>query len=408
MVPDNPRPLLERFVADIDAVFAKNTNRRFVLSPTDTLVRTSEFSFQGSHNYPIDDYPIYICMEPGDRTHGGWCQVHPSGATMSMMLTPRMHNLVDGPPGWETDYGTQLHISHHEIAHGCGVAIGEDYDRAMIDDPTGVEPLCPVNSNNPNDILWGRLSDYAADPMLHYGPGGRFSDHNARVISGPYRISQHMVPLAPLDQCSVLVQDEGIPIAEPWPLSGIRVRVWHVDSHSPTCVLLADRVTDSTGRVPFTWPDNPNSNDSVLVKCHGDGYAPSVGWLTQPDLESAGMDGELLEAVARMKPARPEFTPQIRLAAVTGAPGLVQISGLSMGLRFEILAGPFGEEPKPVARLAAMGPEMTWTDPRPMAASMIYRVRTIPQTGQAATPAVRRATLDRMGDLCRMCGQRTR
>lgn len=408
--PADPLRTMMQIVSDMNVVFEKNTNRRFVLD-NPQIKRVSDFNLPGSFFYPTEEYPVYICMSPGERTGNGWARVHPDGGAMLMMEVDRLHPWTEGMMEMNFEHAFQTHVCIHEAAHNFAVAIGEDYDRSQIDDPTGVDPLVPVDVNNPRDILWSRLSDYASDPMLHLAPRGRFSDHNARVISGSYRTSQAMPPFAPLDQCRVLVtQDPFEDIDDPLlndlrhdPMRGARVRIWSVDSRNPSCVLLVDATTDDSGVIPFTWPANPHTNDSVLVKCHADGYTPSAGWLTQPDLESAGMDGEHLEAIVRMRRGREE-SQIITLETVGRLPGVVRILGCVAGQKIEISYGRIGEPPDNFVRMTAEGPDFVWVDTLPQdSISRVYSVRTLPQTGLAAMPAARRLSVDPMARLCRMC-----
>lgn len=397
---------MQQIVADMNAVYEKNTNRRFVLD-NPQIKRVSDFNLPGSFFYPTEEHPVYICMSPGERTGQGWARVHPDGGAMLMMEVERLYPWSEGMMEMNFEYAFQVHVCVHEAAHNFGSAIGEDYDRSQIDDPTGVDPLVPVNSHNPRDILWSRLSDYASDPMLHLAPRGRFSDHNARVISGSYRTSQAMPQFAPLDQCRVLVTNDGdlnehlgFDFA---PMAGVRVRIWSVDSRNPSCELLVDGTTGDSGIIPFTWPANPHTNDSVLVKCHSDGYVPTVGWLTQPDLESAGMDGEPLEAVARMRRGREE-SQIITLETVGRLPGVVRILGCIAGQKIEISYGRIGEAPEHFVRMNAEGPDFVWVDTLPKdSVSRVYKVRTLPQTGLGAMSAARRLSVDPMARLCRMC-----
>lgn len=385
-IPGDPVPALRQFVSDMAFPF-RETNRLLTLDENNPWKRGGLGNMVGSSFYPKESFGVTMIIGFSDRTGGGWTRVAPNGDAVVLFDTARIYE-AGGP--LNSDGQTQIWISQHELGHQFGLDLGEITDLFRIDDLTEVEPIVGVNADDLKDALWGRLSDYATDPMLHQGIVGAFSAHHLRIINGSYRIGQiqSMPPLAPLDQSAIVALG-----ANDAPLAGVRVRIWSVNSHTSEATLLADTVTGPDGRAPFTWPDNPRSNDAVLWKAHAPEFSPVTGWLTIIDLEDAGMDGIPLTAYARLLPQK------IVLEAVQDAPGMLRITGLQVGQEIDILSGPSADGVLTVVdRITATGTEMFWFDPSPASDSTkFYDVRLVRK------PVAMPLTVEK---LCRMCGQR--
>jgi hypothetical protein len=276
---DFVKAALTKYVADMNLILAKNTNRRLVFDPAIGLILTTVKPQTDSSRPPMPTtgFEIWAHAAHTDQqnSYGGYAGMDLSGAGVLAGLKWTQVYDPDALSGSAIhDYSVQLNNMLHELAHVFGAGIGEYYNLASITDTTATEPLLNINLNNPDDSYWSDKPDFMVDPLLRltspasradYLNTVRYSNLTAAVVSGAYRNS-----LSSFDHFTVQVLDEtGQPAAD------VNVKVWNVQgaSGNPN-ELLFDEWTDANGQVTLAWGGNGPAHSSAnflrLIKVYRD------------------------------------------------------------------------------------------------------------------------------------------
>lgn len=283
---DFVKTVLPKYIADMNVILAKNTNRRLVFNPeTDIIITdTQPHTNYASLPLPVEGFEIWAHAETSSYpySYGGYGGLDVSGAGVLGGLQWLKIYDPDEVTGSELkDYWLQVNNMLHELAHVFRAGIGEYYKLATIQDTTGVSPLLNINLLNTNDTFWSDKPDFRPDPLLRNATQDgilnredlldyvKYSSLTATIMNGSYR---NGTPTVDLQNITVsVVSESGEPISD------ANVKIWNVVGNSPfQTQLLTDAVSDSNGQISFAWggSDNPHNNYEFLrlIKVYKDGY----------------------------------------------------------------------------------------------------------------------------------------
>ncbi|RPH57457.1 MAG: hypothetical protein EHM81_11560, partial [Chloroflexi bacterium] len=329
LVPDveTAKASLVKYVADMNTILAKNTERRLVFDPQTGIILTSTPPHTDSAPSPLptEGFEIWVNAAHTDKpaSFGGYGGMDISGAGVLAGLNwTRIYDPDTLAGSSIQDYCLQVNILLHELAHVFGAGIGEYYNLSYVTDTTGLEPLLGINLNNPGDVFWSDKPDFKTDPLLRitysapraeYLATVRYSNLTAAILNGDFRNG-----LPSTDRYSVQVLDEN-----DQPLAGANVKAWNVAGVSPNASeLLADVLTDENGRVELEWGGtgySHNTNNFLrLIKVYRDGVS-----LAQPRYISI-FDADAAKVVfgadpytVTIKPSPAESAPKPQVAVFT-------------------------------------------------------------------------------------------
>jgi hypothetical protein len=273
---------LAKYVADMNTILAKNTNRQLAFDPETGLILTASKPQTDSAQLPLptEGFEIWVNARHTDQqfSYGGYAGVDISGAGVLAGLNwTRIYDPDILSGNAVKDYSLQINNMLHELAHVFGAGIGEYYSLASVTDTTGVEPLLNINLSNPADAYWSDKPDFKTDPLLRvtysasradYLAAVQYSTLTAAVLNGAYRNG-----LPSLDRYTVQVLDEN-----DQPVAGANVKVWSVLALAPyTSQLLQDVLTDENGLVELEWggAGHIHNSDNLLrlIKVYQDGVS---------------------------------------------------------------------------------------------------------------------------------------
>ena len=276
------KSVLPKYVADMNTILAKNTNRRFSFDAQTGIILTptKPQSDSATPPLPVDGFEIWAYAVKSDQkySYGGYASMDQGGAGVLAGL--RWSKLYDPDKlavGDVPDYTIQLNNMLHELAHIFGAGIGEYYNLGKISDTTGMAPLQNISLSDPKDPFWSARPDFLSDPLLQlthastraaYLAAVRYSNLTAAVMSGDNRNG-----VASFTQYTVQVLD-----GNGQPLAGAQVKVWSVSGNAPyPSQTLFDGLTDANGQVLLDWggPDAPHNSDNFLrlIKVYQDGVS---------------------------------------------------------------------------------------------------------------------------------------
>lgn len=282
LVPDMSlaKSVLPKYVADMNAILAKNTSRRFVFDPETGIILTGTKPQTDSARPPLptEGFEVWAYAIHSDRnnSYGGYAGMDKSGAgVLAGLHWTRLYDPENLAAGDVLDYSIQLNNMLHELAHIFGAGIGEYYNLAHINDTTATAPLLNINLDDPQDPFWAGKTDFAADPLLRltyaatradYLAAVKYSDLTAAVMSGDYRNG-----IPSFSQYTVQVLD-----GNGQPLEGANVKVWNVSGNAPyASQSLFDGLSDANGQVVLDWGGTGNVHNSDnflrLIKVYKDG-----------------------------------------------------------------------------------------------------------------------------------------
>ncbi len=397
-LPDEPLPAFRGLVGEVNAVFLKNTNRRFVLDESDPYrIVSNTWSLPGGRPSDGDEWRVTVCIDCDPVSGHGWPKVLEDGSAGVMMKAPEIYHPFDPEEAeQEHDRDRQIHCIAHEIGHHCWVGIGEYYKLARVDDSTGVYPHVPIDCYDPNCPYWSTRQDFLDDPMLLFKPRGKFSELSAKIINGDFRLGGKTVPT----ELNVLleIKDQGDN-----PIKGARVRVFHQDHSSPESALLLEDVSDWLGWVFFDWAQNESvaySQTVRLVKVEAPRMKPTALWLSAYDLQAAYFNGSVRPAFAvKMEPLDGAPVIPAEIVLKMSRPKHVTATGCIPGVTYELLArdtAPIETVWRVVAEKVAETPFLHISDPSPDLPNpsgnnvcRIYRLRSkrVATTALSAHPA---------------------
>ncbi len=318
---DRVKEVLPKYVADLNTILAKNTDRRLIFDPEiDIILTTTQpFSNQASYPLPDEDFEIWaqIVQSEVSYSYGGYAGVDASGAgVLAGLKWVEIYDPDTLTPAALTDYWTQINNLLHEMAHVFGAGMGEYYRLALIQDTTGVAPYLNINFQNPADSFWSDKPDFMADPLLQNAAKienlswlqnrtdlldyVKYSNLTAAIMSGNYR---NALPSVDLQNITFRVVDEaGVPLAD------AATKIWSVVGNTPySATLMADTATDSLGLVTFAWggSKNPHNNYDFLrlIKVYKDGYIATAKYVSifDADIVKLVQERDALEILITMR-----------------------------------------------------------------------------------------------------------
>jgi hypothetical protein len=252
--PGEIKTNLAGYVDDINTAFSRSTQRRFSFNPeTDLTFKTPPYG-NGAGSPLNENYAFkaeIIFDSNGTVSSGGYYygNIHNS------------NELVFGGMKWlriysrqEIDLGSLPALSHgddyfarqlypvvHELGHAHGLALGEYYNLASVNDSSRCLPDLSTKLSDPENYFWKRRPLVLNDPMFGYANGSRgktilekmkfsplgayminsiasgrinttncptlnFCFYSSSEVSKPVRITMHdSVTSEPLSRCSLFV-----------------------------------------------------------------------------------------------------------------------------------------------------------------------------------------------------------
>lgn len=293
LVPDMQfaKTQLPKYVADMNAILAKNTTRQLEFNPETDIILTETQPHSNSHAgaLPLDfEIWAHAIKNPG-VSNIGYMGIDQSGAGV---LAGLRWNKIHDPdnPADALDYGHQLHFMLHELAHVFGAGMGEYYSLKTVGDVTPA-PSAAIDFANPQDAFWSLRTEYMTDPLLVKAvdvitPSRagivnyiQYAPLTAYIMSGNYR---NGIPLP--NPVKVTVKNGATP------LKNVQVKVYGVDCNPPyEAELLHILPTDQNGECYFTFSGNPRTSADQLrfVKVYKGGYAAQAQAVTVHDADKA-------------------------------------------------------------------------------------------------------------------------
>jgi hypothetical protein len=302
---DFAKAVLPKYIADMNTILAKNTDRQLVLNIETGIVLTGTqpHSNSAASPLPAEGFEIWAHAVPSNYSvsYGGYAGIDKSGAgVIAGLRWTRLYDPDQLQADELADYWTQVNNMLHELAHVFGAGIGEYYNLSLVKDMTGVEPLLDINLLDPGDPFWGDKPDFLADPLLQNPVRAsnlgtfssreallafvQFSRLTAAIINGSYR---NGTPTADLSDIIVKVVDQ-----EGAPVEAANVRIWSVTGDSSyQSEFMVDARTGGNGEISFAWGGSSmphNIYDFLrLIKVHKNGYAPSAKYVSIFDVDIA-------------------------------------------------------------------------------------------------------------------------
>lgn len=324
---------LPKYVADMNVILAKNTDRQLTFDPATGIIATTTSPFGGVvPSIPTDGYEVWAHVSTSSYviSYGGY-MAYGNGTGAAGLEDLHWSRIFDPDtiaPGTTDmrDYWTQIDHMLHELAHTAGAGMGEYYNLALVNDTTGVAPLLNVNSYDVNDVYWGDKPDFMADPLLHFAydnyrigsPTSRaallatvkFSNLTAAILRGAYRTTPSTYhPTADLTQVGVRIVDS----LTGNPLPGVTVKVWQVNKGTGVSTLSEEGVSDGSGKFSFFWAANSyfahNNYDFLrLIKVYRTGYTPVAKYVSVFDTD-----------ITRLIVGTSTHTVDIRMQSLSGS-----------------------------------------------------------------------------------------
>ena len=343
---------LATYVADINAVFSRETVRRFAFDPdTDLRVMAPAAAPECGLGNLVDG-EISLCVSKSLRgySHGGlsmswtypqkgvvwnlnWLAIH-DPQRLSRAITS------DAPESTEKDYlGRQLKTLLHELEHAFGAGSGEYYNASLVRDTTGVAPRTDLDLADPKDRYWWPRQHWRFDPLL----GSAFEEAEDPQASRAATLARTRFTAgtkAMIDtdwrqwprwaQASYMPQTAGTRVAvmdreTGEPLARAQVAVWRDPGARKPLELLASGTTDRHGRFVFDWHCGFScfavGKTNLLVKAQAEGRTPGATWFTIFDaFEQKAVQG------------RSDFTIELPLGAPDAAPPRVSLAAPAMAV----------------------------------------------------------------------------
>ncbi|MBI5068383.1 MAG: Ig-like domain-containing protein [Deltaproteobacteria bacterium] len=306
------------YFADVSAIFAQQTRRRFVFDPRidltiyPTVADLPPFSFSGT------DSTIRVILNPsgpggisgsaasGARQIGGAVSVH--GVTT--LFDPE--NLATQQEVGQY-LGNHLHTLVHELEHIYGAGGGEYYENRHVVDRTGVAPRVDLDHDEgypqSTDPYWSQHREYDGDPLftqqyMNASLGSpsdrqaviaatRFTRGTRALVDGEWAVkptaSLTSPELAGRQAIELRLFDKltGQPIAA----SGGSVKIWAFTQSlfgTASPYLTRSGAYDPAAGYVFSWPGNQGGftwgENRLLIKAFVPGYVSAGAWHTSYDL----------------------------------------------------------------------------------------------------------------------------
>ena len=300
LVPDMDfaKTVLPKYIADMNFILAKNTDRQLIFDSTTgiTLTNSQPHSNNTSLPLPVDGFDIWAhaVTSPYEVSYGGYMGIDTSGAgVLAGLKWTKLYNPDNLKPDEVADYWTQINNMLHELAHVFGAGIGEYYNLSIIKDMTGVSPFLDINIRDTEDMFWKDKPDFMTDPLLQNpvrtaGSASfpnresllafvQYSSLTATIINGDYRNS---IPTVDLSNIVLHVVDKnGLPIRR------ANVKIWSITGNiSYQSKLMIESLTDDNGQITFAWGGSTTSHNIYdflrLIKVYKDEYAASAKYVS--------------------------------------------------------------------------------------------------------------------------------
>ena len=297
---------LADYVAELNAIFAKNTSRRFTFDPT-TSIRILEGDDWDVSNRPPcvrsphHHFTVYLISSwPGSVSSGlAGCGRRGENELATVVYeVDRLCAPSQQCPGKE--YEHVIFMIAHELGHNHGLA--DNYLFASVPDATGIAPdnsITPLNTD-PNNAYWLARWLTWHDPMAPVAPtptplhAFEFAPTHAAIIDeyalaqiGDETLTHGNVVVGvgtPVDVDVTLIDDKTAQ-----PISGCNVQAirQHEVNSGYQHTALDDGTTGSDGVVTLTLEGTILNHDGVFFKASCAGYEPAGDVATGPDFTAA-------------------------------------------------------------------------------------------------------------------------
>ena len=295
---DFAKTVLSKYIADMNIILAKNTDRHLAFDPTTGIIltNTQPHSNNSALPLPVDGFEIwaYAVTSPFPVSYGGYMGIDTSGAgVLAGLKWTKLYDPDKLNPDEVADYWTQINNMLHELAHVFGAGIGEYYNLSIIKDMTNVPPFLDINILDPEDAFWKDKPDFMTDPLLQNpvrtaGSASfssreallafvQYSNLTAAIINGDYRNS---VPTVDLSNIVIHVVDNN-----GFPIRMANVKIWSITgSTSYQSQLMVESSTNDDGQITFAWGGSATPHNIYdflrLIKVYQDGYVASAKYVS--------------------------------------------------------------------------------------------------------------------------------
>ena len=296
---------LSRYVADMNAILSKNTDRRLVFDLSTGIIpslnppQDDTYGTLPSEGFDIWVHAVYSGLP--NYTTGGYIGVNSGG---QMVLAGMRWGGIYSQ--YSADYSKQVWTMLHELAHGFNAGIGEYYSLIYLQDMSAREPLQNIEMLNGTDPFRLSHSDWIGDPLLWNVSGAtradflaacRYSELTARVINSTWRTQAVTFDSFVVQVGTPETQAAQLAALRPQRVSGVPVRdvPYTVYVYSKDGQLIQQGSTGETGRFTVTnfgwFCHNANHNARLVEVFQGSRFV-GQHWVTVYDLDLSKLRGE--------------------------------------------------------------------------------------------------------------------
>lgn len=306
------RTRLTKYVYDLNAILAKNTDHALTFTPASDVIITTAVPYDGTMpggGLPNTGYDIRVWVRKSTTvsTYDGSINHHSTGAAVITGLHWFNVNDPDTLPDAEfSEYSRQIGALLKGIGHlyGVGKVDGELWKLMNVPFPVlGATPMHAFIDQsayfwwwNTTDAYWGPKLDYQYDPMItwRYQMGDRisvrliFAYNNlaAKAIRSNYRYPTLPPPLANLNGLTLNILDKNTCL----PVLNAFVQVYRVDNSLPQAPIREWFAIGGNFSWDWTPANGSVSTDQIrLVHVKAAGYVTKHYYLTSQDLLYAGL-----------------------------------------------------------------------------------------------------------------------
>lgn len=295
--------LLSKYVEDINGLYAKNTDRRFVFDkdkdwqdPTMSVYGSYDASWCITPSFH-DEYWIVLKKSSSAPRTALFFGCVP-GTNAQMMSIP-MNEIWDRddwmqyPSSINNPYNFALQSMVHELGHAHGLGMTEYYNSLKVKDDTSASPLMNLDFAWAGDPYWSVRSLILRDPMVGIVDTMRFStmqfspfsaESINREVHGDFAAQcPGEIPFV----CNGIRNSHEVRIsvvsdANSLPLSGCTASVFDEASQPVSTLTL-----DANGMGVFLWDARDPGNEGSgmrLIKVQCEEYESGAQWLSEYDV----------------------------------------------------------------------------------------------------------------------------
>lgn len=287
LIDVNTPAALEKYVADLNAILFKNTDRLLVFEPQMGVIPASAAPHDNSHNGPLpsEDFDVWVYVTLGPW-QSGYAGIDSSGAGVISTEWQAVYS------EYGQDYQRQVYVLAHELGHVFGAGMSEYYTLQSVADLSGRAPSLPINLLDPTNAFTASHLDWLTSPMLWN-------------VGGPTR--EAFLSTCKYDTAAALTINSawrsGIP-----PLASMTVRVlsqrsrvldipYTVYVYNRDGALLASGEADENGNFTAPAPQHNGYRNAVLIKVYQGARFTGAKWISVYDLDKMRLSSGQSECI---------------------------------------------------------------------------------------------------------------